>query len=262
MSEQQGEGTHIPGEENLSAQGAVLSTEERAAAVGWHEKEGGLSAEEFIAKRDDHNGLLRNDLKKLEDRLAESHATMESMASFLQKNRADALKQGYDKAIAEAAAEMQQAVDDSDGDAFTRAAQKKDQLSERKAKVDDEVVITPKKDPADQLKQAFASHRAAHPELFDTSVKAQLWEQELRYQGANNPNMTFDEAAAAADKVVRQTHLPQRGHLGPVDGETASGAVSDFSQLPSEAKKAYEMFKRNNPEFTKEAYLHSYNEAG
>ncbi len=260
MSEQQGEGTHIPGEENLSAQGAVLSTEERAAAVGWHEKDGGLSAEEFIAKRDDHNGLLRNDVKKLEKQLAENQETMNSMAEFLQKNRAEALKQGYDKAIADAAAEMQQAVDDSDGDAFTRAAQKKDQLTERKGKVDEETIIKAKP-AADPLQQAFHDHKAAHPEIFDTSVKAQLWEQELRYQATNNPSLTFDQAAAAADKVVRETHFQQRSHLGPVDGETSSGAVSDFAQLPAEAKKAYEMFKRGNPEFTKESYLQSYNEA-
>ena len=49
MSEQEA-GTHIPGEENLDASGAQLSPEERATAVGWYEKEGGLSAEDFLAK--------------------------------------------------------------------------------------------------------------------------------------------------------------------------------------------------------------------
>jgi len=260
MSEQQGEGTHIPGEENLSAQGAVLSTEERAAAVGWHEKDGGLSAEDFIAKRDDHNGLLRNDVKKLEAKIAESNATMNSMAEFLQKNRADALKQGYDKAIADAAAEMQQAVDDSDGDAFTRAAQKKDQLTERKDKVDEETIIQAPAAQANPLQVAFSEHRAAHPEMFDTSVKAQLWEQELRYQGSNNPNMSFEDAAAAADKVVRETHFQQRSHLGPVDGETSSGKVSALSEIPG-GKEALAQFQKSNPNFTAEEYVRIYNEA-
>jgi hypothetical protein len=257
MSEQEA-GTHVPGEENLTAQGATLSSEEKASAVGWYEKEGGLSADEFLAKRDDHLGLLRGDVKKLEGKLAESHATMESMAQFLQKSRADALRQGYDKAIAEAKAQMQQAVEDSDGDTFTSASKRVEQLEAQKDKVEDESIIQTKPE-VNPVQQDILNHQKAHPELFDTSAKAEAWQKELIYQGQRG--LEFEEAVAAADKVVRQTHLPERSHLGPVDGENAGDHVSEFAGLPAEAKQAYERFNRDNPNFTKEEYLRLYNEA-
>jgi hypothetical protein len=261
MSEQeqaQEQGTPIPGEENLSAQGATLSTQEKAEAVGWHEKDGGLSAEEFLAKRDDHLGLMRGDLKKLEDKLAESNATMTAMAEHLQKSNAEAQRRGYDKAIADAKEQMQRAVEESDGEAFTQASKRAEQLEEQKQKISEETIIS-KPEAVNPLQAALKEHQNAHPELFDTAAKAEAWQKELRYQGERG--LGFEDAVAAADKAVRQSHLPARNHLGPVGGETVTGVVSEFSQLPAEAKAAYERFNRANPNFTKDEYLKSYNEA-
>lgn len=259
MSEQESEVTAIPGEENLDTSGAVLSAQERAEAVGWHEKDGGLSAEEFIAKRDDHVGLLRNDVKKLEQSLAESTAVQTSMAEFLQKSRADAQRQGYDKAIADAKARMEQAVDDSDGEAFTVASRQKDQLEDGKSKVANDSIIA-SKPQVNPVQQDIMNHQAAHPELFDDSSKEATWQAELLFQGQRGAS--FEDSVAAADRLVRKNHLPSRPHSGPVDGETASGVVSDFANLGADAKKAYARFHKANPDFTKEAYLKSYNEAG
>lgn len=257
MSEAE-QGTHIPGEENLDAQGSTLSPEERASAVGWYEKEGGLSAEEFLSKREDHLGLLRGDVKKLEQQLAESIAVQKAMAEHMEKSRADAMKRGYDKAIADAKAEMQRAVEESDGEAFAAASKRADQLAEQRDKAQAEPII-PQQPEVNPIVQRLQEHQQAHPELFDTAAKAQAWQEELRYQGERG--LSFEEAVAAADKAVRQTHLQARTHLGPVDGETASGTVGEFSQLPPEAKAAYERFNRDNPNFTKEEYLRLYNEA-
>jgi hypothetical protein len=239
---------------------ASLSDEDRAGAVGWHEMDGGLSATDFLAKRDDHNGLLRKDVAKLEKALGESNATQKSMAEFLQKNHTAAVKQGYDKAIADAQARMEQAVDDSDGDAFTAASKQKDQLEERKGQVEDEPII--KTTPANTVHQDIMAHQGAHPELFDTSAKNEVWEKELRYQAQRPGNqLSFDEAVVLADKAVKEQFFRQRSPTGPVGGEVASGAVSDFAKLPADAKQAYAMFAKGNPGFTKEAYLKSYNEA-
>jgi hypothetical protein len=259
MSEQEAEvGTPIPGEENVSAQGAVLSTEERATAVGWYEKEGGLSADEFLAKRDDHNGLLRKDVEKLEKVVAESNQTIKAMAEHMQKTRADAMKRGYDNAIAEQKAKMQQAVEDSDGDAFQAASDRADQLAKKRDEVEAEAII-PKTEPVNPIIQSIQEHQQAHPELFDNSLKAEAWQKELQYQGTRG--VTFEEAVAAADKVVRQTYLPSRNHVGPVDGEQAGAKVGTFAELPPEAKAAYEQFKAMNPDYEKDEYLRVYNEA-
>jgi len=261
MSEQQAapeEGTHIPGEENLSAQGETLSAEERASAVGWHEKEGGLSAEDFLAKREDHLGLMRKDLAKLESKLAENNATMTQMAQFLEKSRADAMKRGYDKVIADQKALMQKAVEEADGDAFTEASRRVEQLEKQRDEAQPETII-PRHEQVNPVIQAVQEHQQSNPELFDTSAKAEAWQKELQYQGQRG--LSFEEAVAKADEVVRQTYFQARPSLGPVDGETASGAVGSWESLPKEAKDAYQMFHRDNPNFTKEEYLRLYNEA-
>jgi len=265
-TEAPGEGTHIPGEETVDASGTVLSVQQQAEAVGWYEKDGGLSAEEFIEKRNGHNGLLRKDLNKVENQLAsalkqieESNATQKSMAEFLQKSNADSHRRGYDKAIADAAAEMKQAVDESDGDAFEKASKLKDHLEEQREKIDEQVIVQTQT-PIDPVQQDILNYQDAHPELFDTSVKAEAWQKELIYQGKRG--LSFTDAVDKATEVVRQTHLPQRSPMGPVGGEVASGPVSEFSQLPAAAKAAYAKFAKASPDFTKEAYLKSYNEAG
>ena len=255
MSEQ-GVGTHIPGEQNLDTSGAVLSPVERATAVGWYEKEDGLSAEDFLAKRDDHVGLLRKDVGKLEQKLAQSLEATEAIAEHMQKTRADAMRQGYDKAIADAKAEQKVAVEESDGDAYEQAARRIDQLEEGKSKIEEETIIK-SPEAANPIMADIQSHQQAHPELFDTSLKAELWEKELRYQGTRN--VSFEEAVAAADVVVRQTYLPSRTHLGLVDGEQASEAASSFADLPTGAEAAYQSIKRNNPDYTREEYLRIYN---
>ncbi len=261
MSEQHGApeaGTHIPGEENISAQGETLSTEERASAVGWHEKEGGLSAEEFLAKREDHLGLMRADLAKLESKLAESNATMTQMAQFMEKSRADAMKRGYDKAISDQKKLMQKAVEEADGDAFTAASRRVEQLEKQRDEAQPETIIQ-RPEQVNPVIQAVQEHQHANPELFDTSAKAEAWQKELQYQGQRG--LSFEDAVAKADDAVRQAYFQARPSLGPVDGETASGAVSSWDALPKDAKDAYAMFSRDNPNFTKEEYLRLYNEA-
>lgn len=248
-------GTHIPGEENLDTSGAVLSAEEKAKAVGWYEKDGGLGAQEFLDKRNDHVGLLRKDVGKLEAQLAESIQTTNAMAEFMQKNRADAERQGYDRAIAQAKAEQKAAIEESDGDAFEQAAKRIDSLEERKAKVEDAVIVKPQ-EKANPIQVAIQDHQKEHSELFDTSAKAELWEKELRYQGTRG--VTFEDAVKAADAVVRKEHMPARPHLGPVDGETSEGKASSLSEIAG-GEAAYQAVKRNNPEYTREEFLRVYN---
>jgi len=252
------EGTAIPGEENIDTSGAVLSTEDRAIAVGWHDKgEGGLSAEDFLSKRDDHNGLLRGDIKKLEAKLAGSDATMKAMAGWLEKNRSDGQIQGYNKAIAEEKERMKVAVNESDGEAYEIAAKRADQLQEQRDNLKPEKIV-PDAPEVNPLEALVRSHQDANPTLFDNSAKAQTWETELRYQG-NRPGVTFEEAVKSADALVRQQHFQTRPNLGPTGGETADGNVSEFNSLPADAKAAYKQFHEANPNFTKEAYLLSYN---
>jgi len=230
------------------------SIEEQASLVGWN-PDGPKSAEEFLARNQEHKGLLRAENEKLFGKIGELEGTVKAMAQHLEKVEARGIKQGYDRAMAEQKQLMRKAVDDADQNAFDEAARRLETLEKQKAEAKPDPIKPPQVNP---LQKAVAEHMRSHGELFDTKLKTQAWLEEVQFQGKRG--LSIDAAFKAADKAIVDQFNMKRSLPGPEGGDTAGATVSSFDKLPKEAKDAYARFAKEIPGYTKEEYLESYNQ--
>lgn len=237
-------------------EGGGLSIEERAQAVGWN-ADGPLSAEDFIAKRDEHNGLLKNDIRKLEDQLGQTTNQMSIMSKMLQKQTETARQQGYDQALADIKAEKAAAITEGDADKFAEAEAKEDALRDEQRK---EQTEGPRQEAMQQLANSIRQHQTQYPEVFDTHEKAQDWQNEFRYQ-VTQQKLSINDAMNKATQVVAKKHGDSKPVPGATEGgdrSAGSGGKRDFAAMPADAKAAYETYKQNNPALDKEQFANDY----
>lgn len=261
MSEMEQEDVTEASEDGEDQQGGDLgglSIEEQASLAGWKpDHPGGKSAEEFLARNSEHKGLMRKENERLYTEIGEMKGTITAMAKHLELAQQRAHEQGYKRAIEERKAQMRQAVEDADREAFDKAATDIERLEKQRDETRPEPIH--KEEKANPLLQEIAKHQEAHPEIFETHAQTQEWMAELYHQGKDR-GKSFEEARAIADKMIVRKYGLQRSMPGPSDGDSsASGAVSSFKQLPKEAQLAYEKFAKEIPGYTKEDYLATYN---
>ncbi len=230
--------------------GEGMSVEDRASAVGW-KSDGDLSAEEFIEKREDHVGLLRNDVKKLEQTLAESRSETKEIASMFKNAQAAAQKRGYEKAYSEIEERQKKAISEGDGEEFAKLNKAKAQLEKQEEEANKP---EPQTNPVLELAKGY---QQSHPEIFETRDRAEAWLKEMQYQVTTH-GLKPDDAMRKAVSVVAEAHGLKRKQPGDLGEGGKSGGGKTFADLPDDAKQAYEKWKKQIPDFSKQDYADSY----
>lgn len=251
--------------EKDTAKQEAASTEARAELVGW--KPGGTkSAEEFLSLRDENLGIARADIKKLEGKLGTMSATMSAMAKHMGDKEKTDIKTGYNRGIAAEKAKMSKAAEDGDTDSYKTAERNVDALEkERDKKLDAHEDIAKPVSEASPIVAMVQAHQEANPELFATRDMSEDWIKEVQFQGGRNKTLTPDQVFAKADKIMIKKYALGRSLPGPDENTDTSIVKKDeggdlkFSQLDKEEKAAYEEFKRDMPDYTKEKYMEVYN---
>lgn len=230
-----------------------LSIEEQAKIAGWNpDHPAGKSAEEFLARNQEHLGLARAENEKLYGEIAELKNAMMLTTKFLESREEKARQAGYERAIREQEARMEQAVEDADRGAFEDARKKAEAY--RKAKDEDKVdPIIPQKDAAAQMQEAVQAHFSKAPkEMFDLEAKREVWLKEVMAQGRSGKN--FEDAKKEADRAVIQMFNLKRNMPGINGGSEKAGKISKLSDIPG-ATEAYNQLVKKIPDLTVEEYL-------
>jgi len=244
------------GDEAIEDGGEIggMSVEEQARIAGWNpDHPAGKSAEEFLARNQEHLGLAKKENEKLYGEIGELKQSMNHMVKFLESREAKARQAGYDRAIREQEARMQQAVEDADTAAFHDAKSKAEQYM--KAKEQDSVEpIVPEPKPAEVMQKMVNEHfSSSPPEMFDMAAKREVWIKELQAQGQQGK--TLADAKKVADSAVIQMFNLKRSMPGLNEGGKGSGgAARKLADIPG-AQQAYNTLKKKIPDLTVEEYL-------
>ena len=242
-----------------------VSAEKRAGLVGW--KEGGSkTAEEFLQNREEHLGLANSNIKTLEGKIGDLTSTMSAMAKHMsEKEKAD-IKTGYNRGISEYKAKMRTAADEGDSESYQQAEKVVENLErERDEKLDKHESIAPKSaDEPNPIVAMVQAHQRSNPELFVTRDMSEAWIKEVQYQGNLSPELTPTQVFAKADTIMIDKFDLGRSMPGPDENKKEKAAAKNdgamtFNQLSKEDKAAYELFKRDMPDYTKEKYMEIYN---
>lgn len=214
------------------------STEERAAMSGW--KEGGeLSAEDFLAKRDDHLGLARKNNERLEQEIFETRKTMDQMAkmqrAFMERER----RAGYDAAMADIKAKKAEAIGNADAEGFAEAEKEEQELKEEQTRAQQDEHTQAQKA---QVSQMASKVMEQYPEAFETKQRANAWAEEVQFQHRVK-GLPIDQAMTKAVSAVAEQFGFKQKPVASLEGGGSGGEGNkDFASLPPEAKNAYKKF--------------------
>ncbi len=240
MSEMEVEpgGEYEGGETEVNEVSEGPSIEERASMSGWKE-DGSLSAEDFLAKRDDHLGLAKSNNQRLENEIYSLRKETETMAkmqrAFMEKER----KAGYEAAMAEIKAQKAEAIGNADADGFAEAERREQELKDEQVKSQQDEQTQEQKERANEL---VAGVMEKYPEAFETRQRANAWAEEVRYQ-TEVKKLPLDQAMTkAVSAVAEQFNFKQKSASQLDTGGSGGGGSKDFSSLPADAKNAYKKF--------------------
>lgn len=230
-------------------------------------------------KLDDRLARMERDSKTREERLiGELRESREAFQRFRELNEGVA-KRSYDRARADILAEREAAVAAADPAAFRKADEALAEL-DKSAPKPAEARRDGDDDRGGERREESQSRREQPPEVSDAVknwVAENTWFTADKSAGAKatalfgtNIAMGMSEEDALAD--VRQSIERLRPDLfenprreAPASVRTPSGGKPprrgngrSFDDLPKEAKDAYTMFHKQDPKFTKEAYLADY----
>lgn len=214
------------------------SIEERASMSGWREG-GDLSAEEFLAKRDDHLGLARSNNERLENELHSLRKETETMAkmqkAFMDKSR----QQGYEAAMAEVKAKKSEAIANADPDSFAEAEREEQELKDEQAKTEQDEATQHQRA---QMAELVGNFRDKYPEAFETRQRANAWAEEVKYQTQVIGLSVEDAMTKAVSAVAEQFNFKQKSSSSLESGKGGGEGNKSFADLPADAKQAYKKF--------------------
>lgn len=270
-------GTNIPGEDSPGegkeappggdeSKGGEESPdaefEARAKRMGWHGKEtyNGpegkfVDAKTFIEKSETEMPILRERLRRMDGRLAETDKALRDFAVY----NADVEKRMLEKAKADLRAEKRTAAKDEDMELY-------DDIEKREVELD-KVRMRPLQGDGQQIPAAFVDWADTNPWFktnrsmtnFAIAHHGQLLEEK--------PGMTMEENLAEVTAEVKKRYPekfknPKRDDAPVVEGgdgaKPRSKGGKTYNDLPPESKAACDGFIKTIKGFTKEQYLNQY----
>lgn len=264
----------------------MSESEDRAKARGWKDKDsyvdsGGdpekwRDAETFLKVSDDHNGLLRENLKRVEDTLMritkereEDRKAFEEFRKFSQdankktEERAyQTAKREYDQQVASLKREFKEAVRNGDETAADRLTDIIEGIKKPEPpKTEDVKPQSPEEAPEFRDWKSSNDWYKKDPEMtwYADSI--------AQFVRASNQQLTgrafFDRVTELVKEKYPDKFEDTKKRKSAVEGggsdvPRGSSGKKGWDDLPEEAKQAYHDYKRIMPKFTKEEYMKTY----
>lgn len=255
--------------------------EERAEREGRRKPSRFLTAEEFIEQTEASAPMMRQQLRKMTEKLASTESRVSDMHQILldQKRMSqEAQQRAFERGLAQAKAEMRRAVEEGDVDAYDRAQAKAEQITrqaqeQQRAPEPDrqQEQAAPPVDPA--IEQWVAQNNWFRA---DSILNAVMIEEHKALRARNPRQDLWDSLEDAAAIVKRR--FPERFGVKP-QAQRGSGAVTSpsgqradirggnsidarFARVPKADQDAYHrqaaMFEAQGMKYTKEQFLKEY----
>jgi hypothetical protein len=252
-SEEAGEAEAAPKDEGV---------EKRAREMGWRPKDEfkgdpdkWTDAMTYVQRGETVLPIIRAERDRLRTEIAEIRSTVRQFA----EHHATVEKRAYDKALADARKELNQAV--KEGDEKTAEA-KADEIAELRANKPAEGKEAVK-EIAPEVKEWLADNRWFHTDDVLRDYATKLHDKLLR----DRRDLSLEENLAMVSKDVRKRFPeafgnPNRERPAAVEGSSGGGVKpkggKSYADLPAEAKAACDKFVRTIPGYTKDKYVKEY----
>jgi hypothetical protein len=235
--------------------------EEEASKEGWApqdqwkgDPDRWKTAEQFVKDGEKIVPILKSKVDRLEARVEEVLQTNKKFSEFTQRSL-DREKAEKDRLIKELEEVRKQAVTESDGDAFAKADSQLEEI--RNSNKPEE---TPALAPA---AQAWLGQNNWYGSNEDLTIFADIVSDKLVADGYTHSSPAYFKELT--DRIHKRfpDEFGNKNRAKPSSvesgGEKETGSKSKtFDNLPAEAKRAYQQFKRDIPGFTKEQYVENY----
>ncbi len=252
---------------------------ERAERSGRRKPKAFLTAREFLAQTDDSAPMMRAQLRKLTEKVVDSERKVTDMHQILMDQKrmsAEATKRAYERGIAEARAEMKQAVEEGDVAKFEAAETRVNQLREQQHRQPQ----APEPERQQQPKAADPHPDSArwvqnNPWFLNNPTLNQAMINEHNMVLKENPDAdqwdSLEDAAAMVKRrypeFFRNSQAPRKGAQSvsqPTGNRPPrSTGASKIAQLPKEDQAIYhrqkKMFEDQGHKFSEEEFLKEYN---
>lgn len=208
-------------------------------------------AQQFVEDGEKIVPILKSKVDRLENRIDEVLTTNQKLNEFHQQSLAKERK-AKEELIKELEQVRQQAVTEGDGEAFTRADSQLNELRGGDNYMQQQL---------DPMAEQWLSNNQWYTQNFELGAYADGLADRLRDMGYSG-QAYYDELTKRVkerfpdefgNKNRQRASSVETGGAPDVDSKSRT-----FDNLPDEAKKAYERFKRDVPGFTKKQYVEQY----
>lgn len=269
-------------ERQARAQGWVPEDEwddERAEREGKRKPYKFLTPKEYLAKIDNSAPILRERLRRMEEKLTGTQSKLDDMHQILSDQRrmsAEAVRRAYEQGLAKAREEKLQAVEEGDKEAYQRAEQKERDLLAKQAQQVKEPEPAREEAPA-QRQPSPETQRwiAANPWFRSNPVLHDAMVNEHNMLIARHPDQDQAELLEPAAVQIRRRYpeffreeVPQQQRRAAVSEPTgyrppASKTTKRLADLPKEDQDAYHRFRKaieaKGGKYTEQEFLEEYN---
>ncbi len=244
----------------------MSDVEEQARKEGWVPKEEWSGpeeqwkpAEQFVEDGQKINGILRSKVEKLEQKIASQTDTLQKVTQFAEKAVARETRQ-KEAALRKLEALRKQAIEDGDGETFTRAEDGINKLRSNMAQ--EQPSFQPQPQETSPAGQEWLANNPWYGKDPVATAYAERVAESLQMRGYTEENQAFfekvDESLRFEPDIAKR--IGKTRPASPVEGDTTpvQAGKQDWSALPPDARKECEQFMRDIPGFTKEQYLSQY----
>lgn len=268
-------------ERQARAQGWVPEDEwddDRAEREGKRKPYKFLTPKEYLAKIDNSAPILRERLRRMEEKLTGTQSKLDDMHQILSDQRrmsADAIKRAFEQGLAKAREEKMRAVEEGDKDAYQQAEAKERDLLARQAQQAQapepaREEAPPARKPSPETQRWIASNPwfLKNPTLHDAMVN------EHNMLIAQHPDQDQAELLEPAAVQIRRRYpeffreeVPPQQRRASVSEPTgyrppASKTAKRVADLPKEDQDAYNRFKKmieaKGGKYTEAEFLEEY----
>jgi hypothetical protein len=245
--------------ERDDAQEKQEATEKRAREMGWRPKEEfkgdpdkWTDAMTYVQRGETVLPIIKAERDRLRTEIAEIRSTVKQFAA----HHATVEKRAYEKALADARRELNQAVKEGDEKTAEAKAEEIAELRANKPAEGKEAI----KEIAPEVKEWLADNRWFHTDELLRDYATRLHDRFLR----DRPDLSLEENLALVSKDVKKRFPekfdnPYRSKPPAVEG--SSGAASrgngkkSYADLPVDAKAACDRFVKTIPGYTRDKYV-------
>lgn len=210
-------------------------------------------AQQFVEDGEKINPILRKKVDNLESRINELLESNKKLNEFTQRS-IDKEKKEKAELVKQLEAARKQAVTDGDGEAFAQADAKLQSLRESEP---------PQKEELSPVAQRWLNDNNWYNTDPVLGPYADGIADRLVMQGYTPGSEAYfkELTVRVHDAFPDKFENPKRSKPNGVEHEGSKTVASNartFANLPPDAKKQYEIFKRDIPGFTKEQYVEHY----